>query len=229
MLLRKTKEQSSINFLSGVDQMTILADEADIDKTSQKKSEQQYLDTLAEEQKSKKLLHKDNGFMSAKSIMSTGYEGREDEKSPSKYLKCETSNTIWGQGKVKEPLKIKKDKRDFVDRTLDLETEMADKRKADIERSTNLPALGTTAVSVKDRQNYSFRPPINGIGIFDTDAFDRVPDKTAGELSAEEAETKRTQPDDSWKNTGKMHSSTDILNRLFDDFIGQGKKENVQS
>jgi len=229
MLLRKTKEQGSVNFLSGVDEMTRMADMADHDKTFQKKSEQQPLDDLAEEQKSKKLSHKDNGLMSANTIMSTGYEGREDEKSPGKYIKCETSNTIWGQGKVKEPLKIREDKSDTVDKTLQLEEQLAKKRKSDIDRTTSLPAIGTTAVSVDDRQNYSFRPPANGIGIFDTDAFDRVPEKTAGELSAEEAETKKKQPDDSWRNSGKMHSSKDVLNKLFEGLIGQRKQEDVQS
>jgi len=184
MLLRKTKEQGSVNFLSGIDEMTRLADEADTSKSVQKMSEQQHIDALAEEQKSRKLLHKDNGLMSANTIMSTGYEGRTDEKSPGKYLKCETSNTIWQPGKVKEPLKIREDKSDAVDKTLQLEEKMEKKRKADVDRTTSLPAIGTTAVSVDDRQNYSFRPPANGIGIFDTDAFDRVPEKTAGELAA---------------------------------------------
>lgn len=229
-MLRKTKEQNTINFLSGVDEMTRLADEADKKVVAHKNTEKQHLDALAEEQKSKKLSNKDDGLKSARSIMSTGYEGRKEETSSSKYVKCETSNTIWGPGGFKEALKVKEDTRDNIDKTLQLEDEMATKRKADVERSTNVPAAGTTAVQgSKDRQNYSFKPPSHGIGIFDKEVFDRVPEKTAGETSAEESKARKTQQDDSWKGNGKMFSSKDVLNKLFDSFIEQGKNKNVQS
>jgi len=216
-MLRKTKEQNNIDFLSGNDKITRLSKSIDEESKQKEETIKEKTNRVAEEQKSRKLDSKDDGFKLRGSIMSTGYTGEVEIKPNEKYIKCETSDSIWGPGQLKDKLKIKEDKRDNIQKTIDLEEKMAQQRKADVERSKDILATGGEVVSfAEDKTSHKFNTPSHGIGIFDNEDFERLPNKTGGEKITDEVKEKQAQIDESWKNNGKSISSKDVMNRMFD-------------
>jgi hypothetical protein len=64
---------------------------------------------------------------------------------------------------------------------------------------------------------------MNGISIFDTGDFDRVPEKTAGDKRRDEIKEAAKAPKDrSWVQTGsKSVTSSDIVNRFIDSLLNK--------
>lgn len=80
---------------------------------------------------------------------------------------------------------------------------------------------GVRAVGAQEAHKYNNKLPMNGISIFDTDDFERVPEKTAGEKRrAEIKEAAKAPKDRSWvQNGAKTVTSTDIVNNFINSLL----------
>ena len=68
-------------------------------------------------------------------------------------------------------------------------------------------------------QGFNYKVSKNSMSIFDTEAFERLPEKTAGEIISDGVQERQSQKDESWKNSGKPVSSKDIGNDFLNNLI----------
>jgi len=229
-MLRKTNDQNKINFLNP--NAGILPD---VDKAKENKelTEAQKLDILAEEQKSRKLNCKDdNGYTNSHSISSATYSPDviSNDSGPSKQMKTPISNSIWEPDRnVSASISDSKE-----ETRKEKETIAALKAKQKKERTDAIvEALKSTdttkASAVTSMDSYQggsqYISPKNNMSIFDNSEFERLPEKTEGEIVAEENALKRAQKDESWRNNGKSFSSKDVVDRLFDGLMSSFEKK----
>jgi hypothetical protein len=82
---------------------------------------------------------------------------------------------------------------------------------------------GVRSVGAQEAHKYDNKLPMNGISIFDTGDFDRVPEKTAGDKRRDEIKEAAKAPKDrSWVQTGsKSVTSSDIVNRFIDSLLNK--------
>jgi hypothetical protein len=228
-MLRKTKEQGSINFLGNNGSLP------DIDSQTQKQSmsEDERILKVAEEQKSKRYNGIDDGYKNDKSIMSAtcSPDAFSDMRGPNKQVHSSIGNSIWesdrllkmkGEIDSKEASKVEKDS--VAQLRKQMKQDSIDTIVEGIQSSTTKAADVTKMDSY---QGHKFNSPQNGMSIFDSSDFARVPEKTAGEVVAEDNAQKRAQKDESWKNNGKAFSSKDVTSRLFDGLLNnlENKKD----
>ena len=91
MAIQRMSDQNKISFLKKEDNSKMKKMQNIAEET-----EKQRIDRISEEQKSKKLNPKDDGFKSNKSIMSAMAGNILEKGGPSKYIKSETSNIFRG-------------------------------------------------------------------------------------------------------------------------------------
>jgi len=214
MTIQRMSDEHNIKFLEGV-QDDAPAKKADVtpDKTIQQ---------VAEEQKARKLNNKDNGLMTNSTIFSARTGSIRDEGGPSKYIKSESSNTIWENDKT---AKVEMDNKEKTIK--EKEVIATNKRDKENKRMSDLAeAISQTeqrkASSVSPLNNFegsNYKVPTKNISMFDTFDFERLQEKTAGEQVSEDTAKRASQKDDSWKNNGKSLSSKDISKKLFDNFF----------
>ncbi len=212
-MLRKHKDQSIVDF--------VFEDKL-ADAKKEKEIESKVIELLdkriAEDNKAKNLSNKDNGYKTTKHISSTGRGSKPEVIQPPKYLKSETADSIWGP---KQTPVIKKENasENEIDETIRIEQRLADKKEADGKRMSNLPIKNDRSLKVSlgpKKEGYDYRVSGKGLGIFDTDKFERIPEKTAGEKLSEETEKKQAEKDESWKKRGKALSSKDLNKKFID-------------
>jgi len=228
MGLKKTFDQRTINFLgenpdvnfSKID-FSKVANDLKVTKENNISSEK----NNNEQQRAKKINHKDL-HLTSRSIFSARTGKIKDTGGPARQMNTDSSNSIWDSQKlaklfntIDSKTKTKQDKevisankRANEQQRMD---EMADSIKSTEQRN---------ASSVSPMSNYSgskYNNPSLGISIFDNDDFERVPDKTNGEIMAEETRKKRADKDESWKKNGRRCNSKTIVNNLFDKLIGK--------
>ena len=179
------------------------------------------LDEIAETQKAKKLSNKHNNLMTSHYISSARTGEISDQGGPTKYTKSESSNTIFDSNKsarlaqeIDSKTRVKNEKEEIASNRREAE----DKRMNDLAealRGTELSKDSTISpAGIQSGSNYY--SPKNSISIFDTKEFERLAEKTSGEKVSEEVVQKNSQKDESWKTDGKMFSSKDVINKLFD-------------
>ena len=187
-------------------------------------SSQKTISQLAEEQKAKKLEHKDSGLMTSQHVSSARTGGIKDEGGPSKYVKSESSNTIWNNDKTE----IESQKIDSKTKTIQDKSEIAsNKREAENKRMNDLAqSLKSTiqekASSISPAGTFSgtnYKLSDNNMSIFDNKDFMRVKGQTEGEKVSEETNARRGEIDDSWRGGGKSISSKDMTQNLMKDLF----------
>jgi len=212
-MIQRMSDQHKIHFL----------DEVKESKNEKKTgtSSQKTISQLAEEQKAKKLEHKDSGLMTSQHVSSARTGAIKDEGGPSKYVKSESSNTIWDNDKTA----IESQKIDSKTKTIQDKSEIAsNKREAEDKRMNDLAeSLKSTiqekASSISPAGMFSgtnYKISDNNMSIFDSKDFMRVKDQTEGEKVSEETNARRGEVDDSWRGGGKPLSSQEITKKLFD-------------
>jgi len=205
-MLRKTKEQNSIGFLENtIEEIQI---KAKIDETKS-------LEKLAKEQKSKKYDGKDNGTTLRHSILSCKSADETEIKGSSKYIKSETSNSIWGNGKFTESKIVKEDK---IADAISEQNRLEEKRQEDKKRMESIPVAASEGMITESniQRKKSLKSPSNCISMFDKKGFERLDEKTNGEKLSEDIKKKNAEKDESWKKNGKAMSSNDMLSHLFE-------------
>lgn len=220
-MIRKTNTQNSINFLSEQNK--------NIEDTQPKQNENKIdINKIAEEQKSKKMNSKDDGYMKASNVMSANLGAVDDKGGPTKQLKTPISNSIWEPNKVSSNLNKKDNKEITKAEKEDIQkfkkqqkedgmNELVNNLKnIDTKKGNSVDLFSTTS---EPKSQYKSSP--NNMSIFDdtNDAFENIPEKTKGEKIAESAKERKNKKDKSWQSNQKSLSSKDLQNKLFDDFF----------
>lgn len=165
-------------------------------------------------------------------------EGITDMGGPSKYIKSETSPSIWDNDKLTRMLDIPDNK----EKTLQEKQNIVDSRQAMKDERLDLLASGLTGVdqrksstvilagdqTVSEEQS-RFNAPTKNLSIFDfmgdkqTKEFNRLPETTGGEKISKQRAEESSQQDESWREHRPLTSNTSILDNMFESFT-EGQK-----
>jgi len=175
----------------------------------------------------KPIMARGSNVLSARAVNITDVGG------PKKQMKMETANSIWDADKVARQLTKKdsgeriREKNKSIAASLDEQKQLsryntidgkslADAIKATEQRKDN----SVLSMSVQEAHKYSKKLPMSGMSMFDTKEFERVPDKTAGEIAAEDKKQESNKEKDrSWLNNNKTVTSKDLFNRMIDSLV----------
>jgi hypothetical protein len=221
-MLQRMSDQHKISFLEGEKPS----------ETPKKKVEQskQTIQQIAETQKSKRLNNKynGNGIMNGQSIFSARTEIITDEGGPTKYMKGESSNTLWDNNKsarisqeIDSKTKTTQDKKVIADNKRHAEEKRMN-TMVEALKSTNLTkgsAVAPSGSSSQSGTNYKNRR--SGMSMFDTQDFERLPEKTAGEKVSEDNASRKGQKDDSWRGGSKSTTVREVVSDFFDSLMNQ--------
>jgi len=177
---------------------------------------------ILEDQKAKKLNNSEviNSTRSANSVLNAGGGSIRDEGGPSKYIGAETQNSIWDTNVV-EKLAGTQSNKEKTD--AEKENRQAQRKSIRQESLDNMTeALSQTDTrkasdisSLSERESVNYRKPVsNNLSIFDSEVFDNMPEKTAGEIMADNARIEK-EADTSWRDNRGTFKSKDVVNRLF--------------
>lgn len=183
---------------------------------------------LAQEQKSKKLSNKydNSGIMNSQSIFTARTGVIKDNGGPTKYMKSESSNTLWDSNKsarisqeIDSKTKTTQDKQVIADNKRHAEEQRMDNlidvlRSTDQRKASDIAPSGSSSFSGTNYKNKS-----NSMSMFDTQDFERLPEKTAGEKVSEDNASRKGQKDDSWRGGGKSVTAKDFTTRFFDSLL----------
>jgi len=187
-------------------------------KQSQAKPEKT-IEQVMEEQKAKKLNNKDNGLMTPHHISSAVTGDITDKGGPSKYIKSESSNTLWDSEKTaRASAEITNETNKLQKETEQIAT---NKREAEQKRIEEMAKKlsGTDQSKASPIGTYSgsnYKAPVNNMSIFDTQDFARVAEQTEEEKVSDDIQNKKSQKDDSWRGGGKSLTSKDLISGYFD-------------
>ena len=162
----------------------------------------------------------------SKSILSAGQGNITNIGGPKKQLGSETNNSIWDSGILERLAETPGNKEKTAEDKEEIETlrnsmksgridEMVESLKETDQRKD---ATVTGMSEYHDRDARSYQLPSRNISIFDTKEemdFRRVPEKTAGEQSVEEAAIPK-EKDESWKDIKGAPRLKNTLDTLFD-------------
>ena len=213
-MIRKMSDERKIAFLESEPEVVV----ENTRETKQAKT----LKQVAEEQKSKKLNNSFDPIMTTQYIGSARTGVISNNSGPTKFMKSEISNTIWDNEKLSKlapdnKTKTVEAKEKIVTNKRTAEQERMNKLVADIQATEQRKESTVTPVSAFQGSNY--KVPEGKMSIFDTQDFQRLPEKTAGEQSSEATQERRIQKDESWKNSGKTVSSKELVRNYFDNLL----------
>jgi len=206
MSLQKNEDSGKINFLNKIIEIKE-------EKIAEQKVNKQELKTPQKSDNSSAIESKGSPILSAGQGTISNIGGS------SKYVKSETSNSIWDSNKLESLAKkedsgerIKKENKQATLKRENIEKERLDEmvdslQETDMRRANNVSGIGGFKGS-------KFNMPENNISIFDDKEFERVPEKTNGEKLAE---IERNKKDDSWKDIRKPTTTKDFFNKMFDE------------
>ncbi len=206
MSLQRNQDSGKISFLNEIT-------ETKEEKVAEQKETKQELKTPQKSDNSSAIESKGNPILSA------GQGNISDFGGPSKYVKSETSNSIWDSNKLESLAKredsgekIKQENKQATLKRENIEKERMNEmveslQNTDIRKADNVSSIGGFKGS-------KYNMPQNNISIFDDEEFERVPEKTNGEKLAE---IERNKKDDSWKDIRKPTTTKDFFNKMFDE------------
>lgn len=227
--LRTTKKQNLSESFFGLDDLSKsinIAEKVSKAMENERRNSKEHLAELSELQKSKNLKGFDPRTSNGSSIISANAGGISDMRGPSKQIKTPTSNSIFDPHRnEKEAAKIDSKTATKIEK----ERIASNKRTAEKERMDDMvEALRSTdqrkASSINrtgtgNLESTSFKPSLNNMSIFDSGDFDRVPEKTGGEIVSEKVAERKSQVDESWRQNGKSLTSREVTNKFFDSLI----------
>ncbi|MAH51190.1 hypothetical protein CMI37_35565 [Candidatus Pacearchaeota archaeon] len=212
MALQRMQDQHQIGFLDSQPKDT------PVSKTSGENAKS--LSSLAEEQKAKVFNPKDSVLKSGRSIKSSRAGEVTDMGGPSKFIGSESANSVWNNTKIEEAAAkevsttaMNEDPKALRQQA---EKERLDKLVSSLQTVDQRKASSVAPTGTSEGSGPGFKATSNNMSIFDTKDFERLAEKTAGEKVTEEAKQRKSQVDESWKNNGKSVTSSDVVNRMFD-------------
>lgn len=209
-----------------------------------KRAQSEYEKFLDDAEAARKNLHgiKDAGtpnlpVASSKRILSGKGLDMTDMGGPHKQMGYERNNSIFDSEVIKRHATEKSN-----DERIRAENAAIAKRRADIKNAQRYETINSKDFEESLKNNtskgnsvfqapqqeahkYNAKLPTNGISIFDSGAFDRVVEKTAGERRRDEIAKEAAKPKDrSWVERGaKSVNSKDIISSMIESMLG--KKE----
>jgi hypothetical protein len=220
-MIQKMSDQGKIQFTEKESEVKpVAAQEANNGITAK--------EALFRDQKAKTLDNAEviNSFRSANSVLSAGGGSIKDEGGPRKYIGSETQNSIWDTDIIEKLSGTKSNKEKTDDEKDNIKNARKNIRQESLDNLTE--ALSQTDTrKVADVSNMSefnsvnYRKPLsNNLSIFDTEVFDNMPEKTAGEKMAEKARMAK-EADTTWREfKGKEKS---VISTLFDNLTKDKK------
>lgn len=213
-MIQRMSDEHKINFLESVN----------IEQSPLKKEEIPI--KLISEQRSKKLLNKDDGYKTSHHISSASTGAIKNDKNSSQIIGLKNSNNIWNDNDL---FNTKEDSKEKVQKQK--EEILSNKRVAEQKRmqelADNLKQTQSgqiSSISLNGHyQGSKYYSPTNNMSIFDTKDFERIVEKTEGEKITEENRNKRSQKDESWKNSGKQLSSKDITEKMIKNIFSKDR------
>ena len=219
-MIQRMSDQHRIKFTED----TLASEDNSVNKKANAESEDQKIEKLIQEQKSKKIDNSDViNTRGDKGILSAGRAasgGVTDIGGSTKYMGAETKNSIWDSEKIDKLIGSKdngekiREEREGLERVRNgLKQESLDNlAEALSETETRKDA---TVTSVGEFSGSSFKAPKNNLSIFDTNVFEDMPEKTEGEIVAENAR-KEKEKDDSWKDHRGTRKMSGLVDSLFE-------------
>ncbi len=212
-------DQNKISFLSGRDEP--LTPKGDSPKPHKSISQ------IAEEQKAKSLCSKDQGVSNSHSIFSAMTGAITDERGPSRYIKSESSNTLWDNDKINKipidnKMKTKEEKLSIADNKRHMEQSRMD-ALANALKSVD-QSKSTSVFSTGSYQGGNYKSTASSMSLFDSSDFERLPDKTSGEKIKEDNLIRRSHKDDSWRGNSKSVTAKEVVSNFFDNLLGEKDK-----
>ena len=144
----------------------------------------------------------------------------KDFGGPKKYIKSETSNSIWDSEVIdrqKEAQdskeRIQAEKQQIQKLRDDIKQERLDKMVEAIQGTDTRKA--STVTRMADAGSDTYKAPQNGISIFDKGDFERIAEKTEGEKIRDRARAPK-EKDESWKEIRGAQSTSKVTSALFD-------------
>lgn len=169
--------------------------------------------------------------MTSKSVMSARAGEITDTGGPRRQVQSEASNSIFDSEAIQRMTEANhKDSKDKI-----TESKEARANKATREQEDRMDKLTEALQQVDLRKasevghiptneaETSYKVTTRNISIFDTEEFQRLSEKTAGEKIAERRQAERAEVDDSWRGGKGALSNKDVVNRLFDSLMDQGE------
>jgi hypothetical protein len=172
-----------------------------------------------QDQKARRLSNKDDGMKTDKHICSARTGVISDKGGPSKYVKSDSSNTVWDSDKTaREASKLNSERQEK-----EKQIEVDAKAREEIKQNSKVdPTPENASFSrLSDLKGSHYHVPSSGMSIFDDKDFQRLAEKTSGENLSHEIDEKRKIKDESWKNSGKATGTKDATNILFDRLFKQ--------
>ncbi len=173
-MIQRMSDQYKINFLDNGKSSKKTAKSEDAPKKT--------LNQIAEEQKAKKISNKDDGLMTSHHISSARTGEIRDEGGPSKYIKSESSNTIWENKEVKEidnKTKTIQEKEQISSNKREAESKRMNDMAESLKSTLQEKASSISPAGILSGTNYKVSD--NNMSIFDKKDFSRLSEKTEGE------------------------------------------------
>lgn len=193
---------------------------------NEKRSSKEHLAELSETQKSRKLSGFDPMTSNGSSIISANAGGITDMGGSDKQIKMPTSNSIFDPSKnAREALKIGEktegqiEKDRVVTNRRTAEQERMDTMAESLNTTDQTKALSVHRTGTGNAESTDFKVSRNNMSIFDSGDFERIPEKTGGEIISEQVAERNSQVDESWRNNGKSLKSSEITDRFFNGLI----------
>lgn len=196
---------------------------------NERRSGKEHLAKLSEEQKSRHLsgFDPENFLTSNKSsIISADAANITDMGGPKKQIKIPISNSIFDpQSNAREASKIgnKTDiqvaKEIIATNRRTAEQQRMDELVEKLQSTDQAKASSVHRTGTGNVESTAFKASRNNMSIFDSSDFERIPEKTGGEIISEKVAEKKAEVDESWRRNGKSLTSGDISDRFFDGLL----------
>ncbi len=164
------------------------------------------------------------GDLSGNIVLNSGVGGEKSESQSMGFLGAENSNSIWNSQKLQDMAKVADSQEKIAQEKADIQKTRAGWKEESLNELADNVAKhalndGVSSMSVKDGSEGKRQLPQNNISIFDSEAFERIAEKTDGEKLRDKPEKAQ---DDSWKkaNNSKAQSTTDSVD-FFDNLINR--------
>ncbi len=165
-----------------------------------------------------------NPHLTDKSIFSTRGAVVGEMGGPSRQIKTDISNSIWDPNRLQSMVENRlqsmvekesdNEQKTIAEQRQSIQDERMDELVDNLKSIDQRKASNVTPLS--EHNGSAYKLPEQSMSIFDTDAFARLPEKTAGEKISERRKEEKEKIDDSWRSSSQVRSTKDVVNDLFD-------------
>ena len=175
---------------------------------------------------------------SSKRILSGKGDDVTDTSGPQKQMGSQRNNSIWDSEVIARQSKVRSNDEILQEQNAQIASDRKQAKQTSryetidgqsivdqLKGTDQRKDAGVRSAGAQEAHKYNNKLPQSGISIFDTADFQRVPEKTAGELRRDEIKAAAKAPKDrSWvQNGAKSVTSTDIVDNFINSMMGNKK------